>query len=150
MGDVMMVVSAAVIREDAGVKRLLLAQRKTGGSYPLAWCTPGGKVEPGETHIEALRWEIEEEVRVRLGRKDATWSAAAWKRLFAHEGTSTTTGKPYRLTCYTTTDERGVFRTLAPGDGIVGIGWFTANEVEGLTLAPADTANRVKLVEVLR
>lgn len=51
-------VAAALINQDG---RLLAAQRSTG-SQAGAWELPGGKVEEGESSVEALRREIGEEL----------------------------------------------------------------------------------------
>jgi 8-oxo-dGTP diphosphatase len=52
------VVSAAIVRN----RRLLLTQRAKKGAQPLTWETPGGKVEPGESDVDALLREIAEEM----------------------------------------------------------------------------------------
>jgi 8-oxo-dGTP diphosphatase len=53
------VVSACIIRG----ARVLLAQRPGDKkSYPFVWETPGGKVEPGESLVAALRRELHEEL----------------------------------------------------------------------------------------
>lgn len=48
-----------VIRRDG---RLLMIQRSRTVRAPLAWCFPGGTVEPGESQTEALVREMREEV----------------------------------------------------------------------------------------
>jgi 8-oxo-dGTP diphosphatase len=55
--DVVQVVGAAIVEGD----RLLVAQR-AGGPYDGCWEFPGGKVEPGESHLSALVREIGEEL----------------------------------------------------------------------------------------
>lgn len=52
------VVAAVIMRDDT----ILCAQRKAGGELSLKWEFPGGKVEPGESHREALEREIDEEL----------------------------------------------------------------------------------------
>lgn len=56
---VVQVVGAALVEG----KRVLVAQR-SGGPYDAQWEFPGGKVEPGESQLAALRREICEELGV--------------------------------------------------------------------------------------
>ncbi len=57
-------VAAAVIHDAAG--RFLLAQRPTGKAYKGYWEFPGGKVEPGETGVDAMRRELHEELGIHV------------------------------------------------------------------------------------
>lgn len=57
------VVAAALIDADG---RVLLAQRPEGKHLAGYWEFPGGKVEPGETPVQALQREILEEIGVRV------------------------------------------------------------------------------------
>ncbi|MFQ5430303.1 MAG: NUDIX domain-containing protein [Phycisphaerae bacterium] len=50
-----------ILRRD---DRLLLIQRSATVRAPLAWCFPGGTIEPGETQPEALVREMREEMAV--------------------------------------------------------------------------------------
>ena len=54
-------VAVAVIEKDG---RVLIQQRPAGGLLAGLWEFPGGKVEPGESPVAALRREIREEVGV--------------------------------------------------------------------------------------
>ena len=54
-------VVAAVIAQDG---RYLVTQRRPTAVLPLLWEFPGGKVEPGETDLEALKREIKHRVGV--------------------------------------------------------------------------------------
>jgi 8-oxo-dGTP diphosphatase len=57
-------VTAAVLVDAAG--RFLLAQRPLGKVYAGYWEFPGGKVEPGESHSDALRRELHEELGITV------------------------------------------------------------------------------------
>lgn len=54
-------VVAAEIERDG---RYLITQRRPEATLPLLWEFPGGKVEPGETHEQALARELREEMDV--------------------------------------------------------------------------------------
>jgi len=61
-----LVVTAAVVERDG---RFLVTRRQGGVHLEGYWEFPGGKREPGESHAEALRREMREEldVDVRVG-----------------------------------------------------------------------------------
>jgi 8-oxo-dGTP diphosphatase len=56
------VAAALIFREH----RLLVCQRGAGGSFPLKWEFPGGKVEQGESFEAALRRELKEELGIEI------------------------------------------------------------------------------------
>jgi 8-oxo-dGTP diphosphatase len=58
-------VAAAVLRDPEG--RILVSQRPPGRHLAGLWEFPGGKVEPGESPVEALARELEEELGIRPG-----------------------------------------------------------------------------------
>jgi 8-oxo-dGTP diphosphatase len=58
----MTTVVAAVIERHG---RILIGQRRAGQQHPLKWEFPGGKVEPGEDPVDAVRRELEEELGIQ-------------------------------------------------------------------------------------
>jgi 8-oxo-dGTP diphosphatase len=46
--------------------RLLVCQRNRNSAFALKWEFPGGKVEDGESDIEALRRELKEELAIEV------------------------------------------------------------------------------------
>jgi 8-oxo-dGTP diphosphatase len=56
-----MVVVAAIIEQDDA---FLLTRRQKGVHLEGLWEFPGGKVDPGETHVDALARELREELDV--------------------------------------------------------------------------------------
>lgn len=56
-------VAAALISRQG---RILVCQRGAGGSFPLKWELPGGKVEEGESFKAALRRELKEELGIDI------------------------------------------------------------------------------------
>ena len=55
-------VVAGVLERDGTI---LIGQRRAGKAHAFEWEFPGGKVEPGETPLEALERELEEELGIR-------------------------------------------------------------------------------------
>ena len=57
--------------------RTLLQQRPAGREHGGLWEFPGGKVEPGESAIDGLIREIDEELGVELDPAELVWLARA-------------------------------------------------------------------------
>jgi len=139
-----MVVSAAIVNVEA--KRLFV-QRRSGDapSYPWHWCTPGGKVKPQEDPFRALRRELHEEHAVHL-MESARWNVQI---VYRHELPPLATGTRIIVNCFRVNSSL-VTGQYCAGDKVAGFDWVTANELEALTLTPADDANRGKLMALLR
>jgi len=57
----MVQVVAGVIEREG---RILICRRRADQTHPLKWEFPGGKIEPGETPVQALERELEEELAI--------------------------------------------------------------------------------------
>lgn len=134
------VVSAAILKFGRQGRRILLAKRAEGTTHAGLWCTPGGKVEPGETDEAALIREVREELGFDVwGLRD---------RVYTHTG-ERTQGGPFLLSCYTVNHASLIRVQLNPAE-LSEWGWFGADDLDGLELAPADAANRDALKRLLR
>src|ERR1700756_2417012 len=60
---IVLVAACALIDADG---RVLIAQRPEGKQLAGLWEFPGGKVEPGETPVEALVRELREELEIEV------------------------------------------------------------------------------------
>jgi 8-oxo-dGTP diphosphatase len=63
------VVAGLIVREG----KLLVCQRRADAVFPLKWEFPGGKVEAGETHEQALRRELKEELNIEIRGMTQVW-----------------------------------------------------------------------------
>ena len=132
------VVSAAIVNMQT--RRILLGQRSETSTHALKWCTPGGKVEAGETEFEALRREIREELGIAL---DFTQGL-----VYECEVVSVSSGRPVLVKCFRVA-MAAIQGDPICGDGIIGIGWFNFQELAAIDLAPADHENRTILMREL-
>ena len=69
------IVVAAVMERDG---LILACQRKKGDRHELKWEFPGGKLEPGEDPMTALRRELSEElgIEAKIGREISRYEFA--------------------------------------------------------------------------
>jgi len=133
----MRVVSGIIVRNG----RALLTQRDPArSSYPWMWESPGGKVEHGESDHGALARELREELGV---------SAVVWPEELAvidlDPGGPFHVQGPLRVTLFNVSIGDQHPQPLQS----IGIGWFSAAEMMGLQLLPANAAYRHELAERL-
>lgn len=127
-------VVAAVIVEH---NRILLTQRKPGKEFEHLWECPGGKVQDGESHAQALHREVSEETGLVVEARRMLCQCAfepPWMReprlitFYAARCTSLPAVKAYPYAA-------------------IGIGHFTLREMYALNHTPA---NRECLDEIVR
>jgi len=120
-------VVAAVIRRDASY---LVCRRPLDKRHGGLWEFPGGKVQDGETRDDALRRELTEELGIETTGTGAVLYSAA------------DDGSGYVI---------DFIETVAEGVPVLHehseMGWFTAEELVGLALAPADAGFAASLVD---
>lgn len=131
------VVAAVLIRDG----RMLLTQRRRGKAFEYSWSSPGGKVDEGEAHSDALVRELREEVgaSIVLPIEERLWSLWIEPPVVAGPLAVTT----YRVLLSPCS------REPAPLEG-QGLGWFGPDELAVLPLTPADAVRRAELINLLR
>ena len=130
------VVSAVIIRDG----RILLTQRRPEKDFPFMWESPGGKVEEGENAYLALRRETVEELSVVL-EPEIVEDVPIWEGEF-HNVVSRKDRASIHLRMYRVRLGDGQAPLAAEGQGL---GWFTADEMMALHLAPANTRARTTI-----
>jgi 8-oxo-dGTP diphosphatase len=135
------VVAAVLVRNG----RIFLQQRPAAKDFPFCWESPGGKVEPGESHYLALHRELLEELGVEIDWRDRN-RKPIWTGHFENLVT-----RPDRasivLHFYYVGDRFSGAPTVR--DGQPGFGWFAPGEMVGLSLAPANARANEVLVEAV-
>jgi 8-oxo-dGTP diphosphatase len=136
------VVSAAIVKTDGPFSSVLLAQRAPDTSFPLMWCTAGGKVEPGERPLYALRRELREELGLELS------AGVQPAKLYDANLDPPLVRRAIYIACYRIEWADIIVAPIA-GDKTAGFGWFGAAELSWIQLAPADAAAREHLIKAL-
>lgn len=123
-------VVAAVIVDNGRV----LATQRGSGEWRGWWEFPGGKVEPGETHEEALRREIREELACNIGI-DRYMETVEWDYPTFH----------LSMRCYLChlTDQRPEFKEHS--DAL----WLAPAELTTVDWLPADRALVGRMEEIM-
>ena len=118
------VVAAIILSND--MKRILLTQRAGDKDYPFYWCHPGGKVEPGEKPIAALIRELQEEIGITIFQPMEIFDQRTFDPPVCKAPTTLIT-----YVCLMPYGQRVMLL-----DATVGAGWFTPEEIYGLTVTP--------------
>ena len=113
-------VCAAVIRNDG---RWLLAERLAGSHLERHWEFPGGKIHAGETPAECIVREIHEELGVEV-------ECLGELAVICHDYPEKSVELRF-LECR-------ILAGAPHGREGQAVGWFSLDEMAGLTLAPAD------------
>lgn len=101
--------------------RFLLVLRPPHKRHPLTWSAVGGKLESGETALDAIRREVHEETGI-----DLTDPEQVSCERYEHDGV----GFEYHQFIET----RDAFPEVTLNDEHIGYGWFTIEEARGLRL----------------
>jgi 8-oxo-dGTP diphosphatase len=128
----MKTVVAGIIMRDS---RILICQRKRGGSFPLKWEFPGGKVEPGEDLRAALVRELAEELGIR-----ATIGREIWRTTYQYPG------KPEPILVVFNLADAGTQIPKMDPESFEQIAWVAPSELNAYDFLPANAELIAKLV----
>ena len=136
------VVSAIIVKHG----RILLQQRPPTKDFGFRWESPGGKVESSESHHQALRRELQEEIGIDVGELPAG-QKAVWTGRF--DNVVTRPDRADVLILFYTIDIRFKGEPTRK-DGQPGLGWFLPDEMLCLDLSPANARARYEIVREVR
>lgn len=124
------VVGAILIKD----QRILCAQRGGEKSLPYLWEFPGGKIEAGETAQDALKRELEEELKITVQVDAEIFDSSAYEYDFGRVHLTT-------IACQLEDDEPILTEHKA-------IKWLKPSELKALDWAPADIPAVEKLSQM--
>ena len=126
--------------------RILLQQRPALKDFGFSWESPGGKVEGNESHHQALRRELHEELGIDIGELP-DGQKPAWTGTFENMVT-----RPDRvgvtLHFYAIGDRFTGEPTMKESQP--GMGWFLSDEMLCLDLSPANARAKYEIAQVMR
>jgi 8-oxo-dGTP diphosphatase len=126
------VVAAVIARDD----RYLITQRRPSAVLPGLWEFPGGKVEEGETDLQALKREVRERVGVEI-----EGGACIGRRTHDYDGYSVDLAL-YQATIQGANEPRAV--------RVADCRWVTSGEFENYRFPAADQATMDLLLGIKR
>lgn len=103
-------VAVGILRQENG--QILLASRPADKPWPHWWELPGGKIEPDETPLEAVRRELEEELGVHIHSQ----CTSHWHTLTHHYPSGTVILELFIIDSWTGTPQALEGQTLAWAD----------------------------------
>ena len=108
------VVTGLLVRD----RKVLMCERRADKIYPLHWEFPGGKVEAGESLLQALQRELQEELKIHC-------NAA---RFFFDDVMTYSNGITYHVTFFVTSS----FAGEPINTEFNNIDWFDMNELKNI------------------
>lgn len=138
----------AVVMDDAGRTLLVrFADQQTGTTW---WCPPGGGLDDGESHLDAVRRELREE----LGRGGIELGPWIGQRTHTFQlGQSWMTQQERWLLCHTApfTPDTELLPSLR-AENVYELRWWTADEIRsaGIITAPRDLADLLEDINARR
>ena len=121
------VVAAVIAKDD----RYLVTQRRPTAVLPLLWEFPGGKVEAGETDLEALKREVKHRVGVEV---DPGAQISSVSHEYEHY-----TVELHLYDCRITRGEPSAANVHQ-------VRWVESDDFDRLPFTPADEASMTKLL----
>ncbi len=144
------IVVATVAIVDSVEKRLFVQRRSGKTRFAWHWCTPGGQMHDGESVWDTALREVEEEHGIRL-RPGWIGKLVLQEPVYIHESPPLGLAMMGTRVICMRIPHTAIYGPIgANAEAVAGFDWVTANELESLTLTPADDANRGKLMDLIR